>query len=69
MASLAAYFGLAVAGWISYQWYWFRENSKKVEHIPTVGSDSFIGAYLSAWRYILSGHKMVEEGYKKVGIC
>ncbi|KAJ2930915.1 hypothetical protein H1R20_g6188, partial [Candolleomyces eurysporus] len=65
MTSPAAYFGLAVAGWISYQWYWFRENLKKVEHIPTVGSDSFIGAYFSAWKYILSGHKMVEEGYKK----
>ncbi|KAJ2919184.1 hypothetical protein MD484_g1225, partial [Candolleomyces efflorescens] len=65
MPSPAAYFGLAAAGWISYQWYWFRENLKKVEHIPTVGSENFFGAWFSAWRYILSGHKMVEEGYKK----
>ena len=40
----------------------------QVEHIPTVGSENFFGAWFSAWRYILSGHKMVEEGYKKVGV-
>ncbi|KAF6744036.1 cytochrome P450 [Ephemerocybe angulata] len=65
MPSPAAYVGLAVAGWLSYQWYWFRQNLKKVSAIPTIGSDGFIGSYLSAWKYFVSGHKMIEEGYRK----
>ena len=33
----------------------------QVEHIPTVGSENFFGAWFSAWWYILSGHILVED--------
>lgn len=39
----------------------------KIDSIPTIGYDSFIGSYFSSWKYVISGHTMLEEGYKKVG--
>jgi hypothetical protein len=43
-------------------------GSLQIDHIPTVGSDGFIGSYLGAWKYFLSGYKVIEEGYEQVGL-
>lgn len=40
----------------------------KLEHIPTVGPDTFLGSYLAAWKYFFQGHKLIEEGYHRVRI-
>ncbi|TFK26822.1 cytochrome P450 [Coprinopsis marcescibilis] len=52
-------------GWVTYEWYLFTSARNKLSAIPTVGSDSFIVAYISAWKYVFSGRKMVQEGYEK----
>ncbi|TEB39794.1 cytochrome P450 [Coprinellus micaceus] len=57
--------GALTVFWLTYRWYAFREARVKVDHIPTLGSDGFVGSYLGAWKYVYSGNKIVEEGYKK----
>ncbi|KAJ3522608.1 hypothetical protein NMY22_g11821 [Coprinellus aureogranulatus] len=65
MQQIAQAVGALVIFWVTYQWYTFLKARAKVDHIPTAGSDGFIGSYLGAWMYVFCGNKMVEEGYKK----
>ncbi|TEB39793.1 cytochrome P450 [Coprinellus micaceus] len=65
MHSLAEALGVLIVSWLTYQWYAFRSTRAKIDHIPTVGSDGFIGSYLGAWKYFLSGYKVIEEGYEQ----
>ncbi|KAH6918279.1 cytochrome P450 [Coprinopsis sp. MPI-PUGE-AT-0042] len=64
MLSLS-YVLLAISAWISYEWYAFTSTRSKLSAIPTVGSDSFILAYLSAWKFLFSGRDLIQEGYEK----
>ncbi|EAU81533.2 cytochrome P450 [Coprinopsis cinerea okayama7 len=57
--------GFVLAAWIAFQWALFRISERKVRHIPTVGSDGFISSYISAWKFMLNGRKIVQEGYEK----
>ncbi|EAU87975.2 cytochrome P450 [Coprinopsis cinerea okayama7 len=57
--------GIGLATWLLYQWYLFHATRRKVQHIPTVGGDGFISSYISGWKFLVYGHHMVEEGYKK----
>ncbi|KAJ3509918.1 hypothetical protein NMY22_g16137 [Coprinellus aureogranulatus] len=65
MQQIAQAVGALVIFWVTYQWYTFLKARAKVDHIPTAGSNGFIGSYLGAWKYVFRGNKMVEEGYKK----
>ncbi|EAU87996.1 cytochrome P450 [Coprinopsis cinerea okayama7 len=59
---------ILVAGgavWFVYQWYLFRVTKKKVDSIPTFGGDGFISSYLSGWKFLFQGHRIINEGSKK----
>ncbi|KAH6918280.1 cytochrome P450 [Coprinopsis sp. MPI-PUGE-AT-0042] len=56
---------LAITAWVSYEWYVFTSTRNKLSAIPTVGSDSFILAYFSAWKFLFSGRDLIQEGYEK----
>ncbi|KAG2005639.1 cytochrome P450 [Coprinopsis cinerea AmutBmut pab1-1] len=57
--------GIGAACWLLYQWVLFHITKRKLRHIPTVGSDSFITSYISAWKFMVNGHQMIQEGYEK----
>ena len=38
----------------------------QIDHIPTLGSDNFIGAYLDGLKSVIHGYELVKEGYSKV---
>ncbi|TFK26821.1 cytochrome P450 [Coprinopsis marcescibilis] len=66
MVTSFSYYALAgLAGWVSYEWYRFTSVRNKLLAIPTIGSDSFFLAYISAWKFVFSGRKMIQEGYDK----
>ncbi|TFK29185.1 cytochrome P450 [Coprinopsis marcescibilis] len=56
---------IGLAGWFTYQYYLFTVNKAKVANIPTVGGDGFISSYISAWKFVFNGHRIVQEGYEK----
>jgi hypothetical protein len=38
----------------------------QLDHIPTVGSQGFLGTWRSGFRFLSKAREMVQEGYEKV---
>ncbi|TFK24507.1 cytochrome P450 [Coprinopsis marcescibilis] len=51
--------------WLLHLYYTFNKTRGKLSAIPTVGSDSFIGAYFYAWKFFFRGFEIIQEGYDK----
>ncbi|TFK22735.1 cytochrome P450 [Coprinopsis marcescibilis] len=65
MMSTVSALGIVLAGVVVHRYYTFSKTRSKLKAIPTVGSDNFVTAYLSAWRFFLHAPDMVQEGYDK----
>ncbi|KAH6912145.1 cytochrome P450 [Coprinopsis sp. MPI-PUGE-AT-0042] len=63
--SFLTFLASAIAGLIGYQWLMFQITKWKVRDIPTIGGDGFISHYLTARKFGVDGHRMIEEGYAK----
>lgn len=54
---------------------WWREiltHAKglyQLRHIPSLGPSGVVTSYIDAFKYILHGHEMIEDGYHKVWTC
>ncbi|KAF6749691.1 cytochrome P450 [Ephemerocybe angulata] len=55
----------AAIGYALYQFLSFYYIRAKISHIPTIGSDSFIGSYFSAWKLLFSDDSHIKAGYRK----
>ncbi|PPQ77970.1 hypothetical protein CVT26_005275 [Gymnopilus dilepis] len=44
---------------------WMSAATHQLRHIPTIGSSGVILSYFYAFKFILWGHEMIQEGYSK----
>ncbi|KAJ2919181.1 hypothetical protein MD484_g1192, partial [Candolleomyces efflorescens] len=65
MTSLSTVVAILATSCLALHWYSFRTTRSKLSAIPTVGSDTYFLSYFSALKYLVSGQKMIEAGYKK----
>lgn len=65
MPTLTEALASIVISYVLYKYIEFYRIRSKIDSIPTVGSDSFVGAYINSWRYFINGRSFVKEGYYK----
>ncbi|KAJ2919582.1 hypothetical protein MD484_g822, partial [Candolleomyces efflorescens] len=65
MATLFQLLGTAAIVYVLHQCFMFYRIRSKVRNIPTIGSDSFVGATIDSFKFILRGHQLVKDGYFK----
>ncbi|TFK24477.1 cytochrome P450 [Coprinopsis marcescibilis] len=54
-----------ISVWILWEWYTFTTTRNKLAEIPTIGPDTFVWSYLSAWRFVFAAKSMIQEGGEK----